>query len=453
MWRKDEARQALAGRERSNRLLLAITVVAVLASAALYWHGSRQKRYRLRMTAGDSIGHRQELAEILRQEAAHYGLDIELVPSIGGDEALELVAARKLDVAMVASLTSFRSPELREVTAVLREHLHLFVRDSIPVDGGAAALRGKRLNLGTEHSGTQLVAERVLTFMGLVAGKDYEPTYSTTSELFTMPIEQLPDGMFVISPLPATGRVGFAERRGFHLFAIPFGEAMALREGRLHPATIPAFTYGVDPPVPPTPLPTVATSMLIVAHRDVPEAAVQLLLTALFESDFARRANLPALTTAGIDPRHDFPLHLGTKIYLRRKDPVLTIQFIDGLENLRSFLASGALAAFLLWRWWSKRRLIGFEIFFDQVTEVEQEALALEAQGGLTETVRRKLRQRLSAVKSTALERYAEGHLHGGEQLVGFLTHARDVHALVDALEIQPEPASSANDDSIPTPA
>ena len=44
MWRKDEARQALAGRERSNRLLLAITVVAVLASAALYWHGSRQKR-------------------------------------------------------------------------------------------------------------------------------------------------------------------------------------------------------------------------------------------------------------------------------------------------------------------------------------------------------------------------------------------------------------------------
>jgi hypothetical protein len=73
------------------------------------------------------------------------------------------------------------------------------------------------------------------------------------------------------------------------------------------------------------------------------------------------------------------------------------------------------------------------------VTEIEQEALALEAQGGLTETVRRKLRQRLSAVKSTALERYAEGHLHGGEQLVGFLTHARDVHALVDALDIQPE--------------
>jgi TRAP-type uncharacterized transport system substrate-binding protein len=445
MWRKDEARQALAGRMRNNRLLLAITVVAVLASAVLYWHGNRQKRYRLRMTAGEPIGHRQELAEILVQEAQHYALDIELVPSLGGDEALEMVATEKLDVAMVAGLTSYRSPDLREVTAVLREPLHLFVRDTIAVDGGAAALRGKRLNLGTANSGTQFVAQRVLAFMGLEAGKDYEPTYLSTSELFNTPVEQLPDGIFVISPLPATSRVGVIERRGFNLFAIPFGEAMALREGRLHPATIPAFTYGFDPPVPPAPLPTVATSMLIVANRNVPEAAVQLLLAALFESDFSRRANLPAITTAGIDPRHDFPLHLGTKIYLRRKDPVLTIQFIDGLENLRSFLASGALAAFLLWRWWSRRRLIGFEIYFDQVTEIEQDALALEARGGVTDTARRQLRQRLSAVKSTALERYAEGHLHGGEQLVGFLTHVRDVHALVDALDVQPETPADAD--------
>ena len=453
MWRKDKARQALAGRVRGNRLLLIVTVAALAASVALFWHGSRQTRYHLRMTAGDPLGHRQELAEILRQEAQHLSLDMEVVPSMGGDEALQLVAEHKLDVAFVAGLTTFRSPELREVAAVLREPLHLFVRNNIPADGGAAALRGKQLNLGTIQSGTRFVAERVLTFMGLESGKDYEPIYLSTSELIDTPADQLPDGMFVISPLPATSRVGFAERRGFHLFAIPFGEAMALREGRLHPATIPAFTYGVDPPVPPTPLPTVATSMLIVAHRDVPEAAVQLLLTALFESDFARRANLPALTTAGIDPRHDFPLHLGTKIYLRRKDPVLTIQFIDGLENLRSFIASGALAAFLLWRWWRGRRLIGFEMFFDQVTEVEQEALALEAQGGLTETVRRKLRQRLSAAKSTALERYAEGRINGGEQLVGFLTHARDVHALVDALEVQPEPAGYTDGTATAAPA
>jgi TRAP transporter TAXI family solute receptor len=452
MWRKEKAQQALAGRIRSNRLLLIVTLLAIAVSLALLWHSNRQKHYHLRMTAGDPLGHRQELAQILLDEAKHLSLELEIVPTMGGDEALELVAAHKLDVAMIAGLTTFRSPELREVAAVLREPLHLFVRDSIPTDGGAAALRGKRLNLGSKQSGTRLVAERVLSFMGLESGRDYEPVYLSTSELISKPTEELPDGIFVVSPLPATSRVGFAQRRGFQMFPLPFAEAMALREGRLHPAVIPAFTYGFDPSVPPEPLPTVATSTLIVAHRDVSDAAIGRLLGALFESDFSRRANLPVLTTAEIDPRHDFPLHRGTQDYLRRKDPILTIQFIDGLENLRSFMASGALAAFLLWRWWRQRRLIGFEMYFDQVTEVEQEALALESQRGLTDKQRRQLRQRLSAVKSTALESFAEGHLHGGEQLVGFLMHARDVHALIDAIAGQAEPETQAVNASTATP-
>ncbi|MGD9645041.1 MAG: TAXI family TRAP transporter solute-binding subunit [Pirellulales bacterium] len=439
MWRKDKARQALAGRIRTNRLLFIVTLVAVVASLVFLWHGKRPARYHLRMTAGDPLGHRNDLAEILRDEAKHYAVDLELVPTSGGDRALELVAAGKLDVAMIAGLTSYRSPELREVIAVLREPLHLFVRNSISIDGGADALRGKRLNLGTKQSDTRLVAERVLTFMGLESGRDYEPSYLSFLELTATPTEQLPDGIFVVAPLPATTRVGLARRSEFHMFPLPFGEAMSLREGRLHPAEIPAFTYGFNPPIPPAALPTVATPTLIVAHRDVPEVAIGRLLSALFENEFSRRANLPALTTASIDPRHDFPLHRGTQSYLRRKDPLLTIELIDGLENLRSFLASGALAAFLLWRWWRARRLLGFEIYFDQVTEIEQEALALESQGGLTEPQRRQLRQRLSGVKSTALESFAEGHLPGGEQLVGFLTHARDVHALIDAVATRTE--------------
>ncbi|MBX9788833.1 MAG: hypothetical protein K2Y37_07940 [Pirellulales bacterium] len=445
MWRQDKARAAFAGRIRSNRLLLIVTLVAIAASVALLWHGNRRKQYYLRMTAGDRLGHRQELAEILRDEARHFSLELEIVPSMGGNEALELVANGKLDVAMVAGLTTYRNPNLREVAAVLREPLHLFVRDSVPTDGGAAALRGKKLNLGTVQSGTRIVSERVLNFMGLTLGKDYEATFFSSEDLISMPVEQLPDGIFVVSPLPATSRVGFAQQRGFQMFPLPFGEAMALREGRLHPAVIPAFTYGFDPPVPPESLPTVSTSTLIVAHRDVSDAAIYALLASLFESDFSRRANLAALNTSQIDPRHDFPLHNGTQTYLRRKDPVLTIEVIDGLENLRSFLASGALAAFLLWRWWRGRRLLGFEMYFDQVTEIEQEALALESQGALTDTQRRQLRQRLSAVKSTALESFAEGHLHGGEQLVGFLTHTRDVHALIDALSGKAETTEPVN--------
>ena len=61
---------------------------------------------------------------------------------------------------------------------------------------------------------------------------------------------------------------------------------------RIYPTVIPAYTYGVEPPSPPAPLPTFGPRLLLVANPAVSSEAVRLVLEAIFSGDF--RPVLPA---------------------------------------------------------------------------------------------------------------------------------------------------------------
>src|SRR5262249_50149595 len=144
---------------------------------------------------------------------------------------------------------------------------------------------------------------------------------------------------------------------------------------------IPAYSYSIDPPVPDHPLHTPGQRLLLVAHRETPAAAIERLMGVLFESEFRRRAKLPSLDPTAVLTSREFPLHDGTVRYLNRNEPLIKADSIDKIENLRSFLVSAALAAFLFWRWQKRRNLIGFETYIDAVSELELSALAMERSG------------------------------------------------------------------------
>src|SRR5579863_9399981 len=90
-----------AGRVRRMKVMGFLIAAAALMAGFFLYRGVGSKPYRLRMSAGDRLGHRHALAEILADEAAERRLTLELIPTQGSEESLEEVAAGRLDAALI----------------------------------------------------------------------------------------------------------------------------------------------------------------------------------------------------------------------------------------------------------------------------------------------------------------------------------------------------------------
>jgi len=429
-----QSREALAGRIRRTRVVALVAIVVVAMAMYFLVRTAVRPMHALTMSAGDALSHRHELALLLSEEATQHRLEIDVSATPGSKAALEKVANGELDVAFVQGDVHVDSPNVREVAALMGEPLHLFVKPEF-AGQHLASLKGKRLNLGGPQSGTRIVARETLAFVGMTAGTDYIDLDYSYEQLLNLPTEKMPDGIFAMTSLPWK-EMGDAlvKQYGYRLMALPFGEAMSLRNRTLHDMVIPAYSYSVEPPVPEAPLHTVSARLLVVANRETPAGAVERLLQVMYESDFATHAALPSLDSRDHSVVRQFPLHPGTIKYMHRNDPLLANDLIDRAENLRSFLVSAVVAAFLLWRWRSRRRMIGFETYIDAATELELQALDQERHGTLDAVRLLALRRRLSEIKSEALEKHAEGVLKGEDQMASFLLHVADVRSYLQSL-------------------
>ncbi len=89
-----------AGRVRRIKVLGLLIALTALTAGFFLFRGLVSKSYRLRMSAGDALGHRHALAEILAAEASRRRLTLDLIPTLGSAESLDDVASGRLDVAL-----------------------------------------------------------------------------------------------------------------------------------------------------------------------------------------------------------------------------------------------------------------------------------------------------------------------------------------------------------------
>jgi len=413
------------------------TMLLLLAFGAFlvyrYVLPERTARLTVSLTAGDPLGRRHHLAEALKLELNERKVDVKLLPTAGSEDAINAVAAGKIQLALVQG----GLPEqkgVRQVSALVLEPLHLLVRPEL-LGPGLGQLRGKDLNLSTPGSGTRELAHELLTFAGMKAAIDYTELNHSYAELEAMPAAKLPDGIFLVSSLPSRVATFLIEERGYRLQPIPLGPALALRDAAVHDGVIPAYAYSVDPAVPPSELHTPATYLLLVAHEKVSEEAVTRFLEAIFQGEFARHAQLQRLSPTLLTHPPALPLHPGTREFLRRNDPLITAEAIDNLESLRSFFVSLAVAFFLLWRWQRQRSQRGFEEYIAEVSRLEAQALSIDSRYAIDLNAILAIRQRLSELKIEAMDKFAAGELRGEELMASFLTHVSDLrHYLNDMI-------------------
>jgi TRAP-type uncharacterized transport system substrate-binding protein len=433
-----------------------------------FFHSPAPRTYRLRLTAGNALGMRHQLALRLRGDVARRDLTFELVPSAGSEQALDRVDRREVDAALVqGGLTSVGRPNVREVAALHVEPMHLLVKKELFKDAsaGITALRGKTVDLEEVGSGTHSLATAILEFVGLrprdqdPAG-GYVPVSQDRKELFAeQDTARLPDAVFLVSSLPCPTATYLVTRHGCRLVPLPFAEAFALRSlvepagehpqgpagervvmGRIQATAVPAFTYGVEPAVPEKPLPTLGTRLLLVAHRDVPPRAVFQLVEATYGAEFGQIVR-PPLDPKLMDLPPEFPWHDGAVLYQQRNAPLLSGQAMDSAHKGLAIFAAAASGLFVLWQWTKQYGQLGrdkgFNKYIAQVTRIEERVLRAEQDGPPALADLLAMQDQLSRLKIQALDEFAREELTGNELLSGFLVQVNDARNNLARLILQ----------------
>ena len=236
--------------------------------------------------------------------------------------------------------------------------------------------------------------------------------------------------------------------RGYRIIAFPFHEAFALRalaqeenrpaadgvlrEEYIYDAVIPAACYCIDPPMPPQAIPTLGMRLLIVGARKQNPDVVERLLDAVFTTRIAKLVR-PPLDVRRMETAPELPWHPGALRYIRRDQPLLTGQLIEELANFFTIAAPTAASLVFLRQWFRQRgrlrRERSFEWYIGQVTEVELEAMELEAAGEYDAERLIDLQRELGRLKTEALRRFTEGRLEGEPYLSSFLAHVGDARS------------------------
>lgn len=434
----DHVRQIVVPRLRENRLLAILALVAVAASVGFWIWNVRTQVHHLRLGAGVELKYRKDLLTILREEALGYDLMIEVEPSHSrAADSIAQVARGELDLAVVPAGLALQEDNVRQVAVLDCEPLQLFVRPGM-VPNGVAALRGKRLGLGTPGSGVRFIAGEVLKFIGLKPDVDYQDVAYTYAELIAMPPERMPDALFSLSPLPSPLGERLVQQYGYHLMELPFGAAMNLRKPAIEDTVVPGHTYGADPAVPDKPLHTVGTRPVVITHAGVPTLAIRRLLAVLYESDFARRAGIPPLNDSLILRSAEYPNHAGTIAYLHRHDPWVNKDFIDNIMSLRGLAVSIISAVLLLWQWFRRRTSSGINDYLRMCTKLEMDSVRASLRHEFTaEQLAAGLRQ-LAELRVEVLEKHLSGAFPGDQQFALLLSRVESLRESLPALATTP---------------
>ena len=446
------------GKRIRDGLLGILGVTALSIAVFVFVYEPPVRPIQLRITAGQDEGTRHRIAQVLRAEATHRAVAIELHAMAGSEKALQAVKSGRVDIALVqGGLEMSDHPGLQQVAALHIEPLHLLVKAELngAVARNLTGLRGKVVNVGERGSGTYLLATEVMAFSGLRAGIDYTATTQTYAELERETDKaRLPDAVFSVSTLPSPIARYLVSSHHYRLISLPFRDAFALgvldsdhnppdtfgkrpiRIDRRHvyDTTIPAFAYEIEPGVPPEVIHTLGTRMLFIARKELASATIQRLLEVVFNSPFSRALE-PPLDVKLLESAPELPWHDGTIDYVRRNSPLIVGDVIDLIEKELSIIAVLVGGVFCLSQWlrrrYRRRRERSFEAYILQVAKVERHALALSRAPTLDLAALLQLQEELSRIKGEALDRFANGELDGEELMSGFLTHASDARDFV----------------------
>jgi TRAP-type uncharacterized transport system substrate-binding protein len=463
---------------------LAFVVVGILAFA----QGFQAKNRKLRITSGTDVEVREKMVQFLIRKAPEQHLSFDGVKSQGSLDALRKVENGEADLALVqAGLHLDPDTPIREVASIDLERLHLLVRaeHAAAITADLRTLRGKTVFLNFPQSGTYFLSRLVLARVGLKPVS--QGTKLASDGVILSPLNsheiiallnamqkadharrqqlqlQFPDACFLVASLPSRLALRLINEADYRLVPLPFARALAMisieeatndsdqiDQLNIEPTDIPEFTYSISPPVPASSCPTLGVRTLLVAHKDVPDDAIQRILPVLYEGTIPSLYRPPELQT--VVP--EYPFHPGTIRYRDRNKPIVRSEVVDVFRTI--FSVAGPVLGLILtlygyFRW---RQLLRFTRYFRQILHLDLVARGLRTDNNLPKNEEERLRYldgKLTHLKRQAITDFCDNYFRGEaivHNLLALLTetgqHIRD--AAVPQSSKEPAPVAPTSD-------
>lgn len=443
-----------------NRHVFAVLAVAALAAAVGLWYVFNQTKVEtLKLGAGMELKYRQGLTDILCDEAEKRDLKIEVQWNHQVADVVQQVNSRELDAAIIpAALSADRSAtpaaqqsadKVRQVTMLDCQTLHLFVKPEI-CEQGLAGLRGHSIFMGPPGTEVRCVAEDILAYIGLTGGKDFVVDVRGYDAILKSP-GALPDAIFSLSPLPSPLGEKLGRQFGYQLLELPMGEALSLRRPCYDDILIPADMYGVSPAVPQKQIHSIGVRGMLIAHRSVPNIAVERLLEVLYESDFALRANVKKLDPTLLQRSSDYKAHRGTVAYIHRGDPLPVQKLLTKVQGFVGSVVSGLSAILLAWHW-IRRKKVDVGSYQQECSHLDLDAQRAAYQGEFGEAEMSACLVQLARLKAEILEQYHTQFLGGEKDVVDVVARIEGMQKLLPSLVRSKVPAKRLSLDFGPPP-
>jgi len=306
-----------------------------------------------------------EMKKIIEKE--HPKAHVEILQTQGSFDNLKRIERREADFAFYQN-SGDTTTSIRSVANLYSEALHLIVKrpafERSERSSGITSvkqLKGKVVAIGSEGSGTRLMALEVFKHYGIEL-KDFDNRSYGLDELDAMFSEDL-QAAFVVMGVFAPGLTDlFRQNEDLQLVSIEYSDALNMKYPSMCAYHIPAGAYRTDPPVPKAefnlgerippkaPLPeefvTVAVKASIITNKHTPSFLVKYFAELIFKNEFRNGMNLIELNSDYAQVEEDFPLHSGAIAYYNRGKPTLYSIFIEGLR--RSLVSLIALVVFVI---------------------------------------------------------------------------------------------------------
>jgi TRAP transporter TAXI family solute receptor len=324
----------VAGRERSRRSVLAGLAGLGAASGALAT-GCLERDWRsfptsgLTIATGNSGGvfarYGEALATVVQRRLSGITCDTELTDA--SVENLRMVDAGTCDIgfslgdtasdALHGSEAFDRPLDVVALARIYDSFVHLVVLADSPVRT-VADLRGRRVGVGSDASGTRVVAERVLRHSGL----DMDDIAASS-----VPLEACADALlagtldafFFVSGFPSQAVRALSRRRPIRLIGLRrVSDAMIETYGSVYVVgPIPASAYGLSESVE-----TVSVRNYLVVRRDMPARLAYAVTRVMFEAQGEIGRIAPQVRQSGIGAAvftSPLDLHQGARRYFRQR--------------------------------------------------------------------------------------------------------------------------------------
>ena len=308
-----------------NPIAVAITFLILVAMLfATLWVLVPPPPRSIELATGFPTGLYQQFGEKLQSELAEQGVSMKLRTTGGTGDNLALLSDQYsgVDFAMVqggvADLSKY--PDFISIAGVFYEPVWVWYRESsFPTESGRlgllSQLKGKRVSIGNEGSGTLSLTSQLLAASGLSLSDIRAEKLKPLDALEKFKKGEL-DAVFLVSAAEAPLVKKFYETPGIRLMNFEQAEAYVHLFPFLSKVTVPRGVVSIAYDLPRQDIQVLAATATLVGKSDISPALVTLLLGATYDvlktySYLQKPGEFPSGTSL------DFPLHVDAEIYLK----------------------------------------------------------------------------------------------------------------------------------------